>query len=208
MESIELARRLEGLQTIKSVMKKLGISRSTAIKYLHFLRKKGFVETSGGGKQPRMYKIKLISLVKTGNPGLYETINKYSRIKIVEPYEHRIIRQKVTVEGALIRAITTEKFRTILASLALFNRINNWSKLYTYAKDKDCRNKVGALHELAKQFIRVKKIDGRIRNKLLKAKDRSKYIIPKMKSDDFKDIEKKYNVFIPFNKADLERYKE
>ena len=29
-----------------------------------------------------------------------------------------------------------------------------------------------------------------------------------LKSDDFKDIEKKWDVYIPFNRADLERYEE
>jgi len=90
----------------------------------------------------------------------------------------------------------------------LFNRIKKWSRLYKYAKERDCRNKVGALYELAKTVIRVKRIDKKTEKGLLKAKDKDKYIIPRMKSRDFKDIEKKYHVFIPFNRADLERLKE
>lgn len=208
MESIELVKKLQGLQTIESIKKKLSISRSTAIKYVHLLRKKGFVETSGGRNQPRLYRIKLINIKKIGYPGLYDTINKYSSIKIVEPYEHRIIGKKLSIEEALVRAIETKRVRTILASLSLFNHIHNWSRLYKYAKKKKCRNKVGALYELARKFIRVRRIDKKTEKQLLKAKDKDKYIIPKMKSRDFKDIEKKYNVFIPFNKADLEELRE
>ncbi len=208
MESIELVKKLQGLQTIESIKKKLGISRSTAIKYVHLLRKKGFVETSGGRNQPRFYKISSINIKKIGYPGLYAMINKYSPMKLVEPYEHRMIGRKLSIEEALVRAIETKSFRTILASLSLFNHVNNWSRLYKYTKEKDCRNKIIALYAISKRFIRVRKIKKKIEKNLLKAKDKDKYIIPNMKSKDFRDIEKKYRVFIPFNKSDLQRLKE
>ena len=51
-------------------------------------------------------------------------------------------------------------------------------------------------------------MDIRTKKALLKGKLKDKYIIKRIKSTDFKDIEKKWNVFIPFNKADLEVYKE
>ncbi len=203
MESIELTKKLEGLQTIGSIQKILGISRSTAIKYVHLLRKKGFVETSGGGKQPRLYKIKLIKIKKIGYPGLYAIINKYSPMKIMEPYEHRIIGKRLSVEEALVRAIETKNLKLILASLSLFNHVHNWSRLYKYAKERDCRNKVGALYELARRFIRVRRIKKKTEKQLLRARDKDKYIMPWIKSRDFKDIEKKYHVFIPFNNVDL-----
>jgi len=208
MECIELAKQLHGLQTVESVMKKLSIARSTAIKYVHFLNKKGFVQKSGGGKQKRFYRISPLHIKRIGNPGLYETINRNSRIKLSEYYEHRIIAKKVTVEMAIARAIATGEFRTILASLSLFNKVRNWAELYSYAKQWDCRNKIGALYDLARVNIKVRAMDTKTRRALLRAKDNSRYIIMNMKSNDFKNIEKRWNVYLPFNAADMRRLRE
>jgi len=58
---MELIKKLEGLQTIETIQKKLNIARSTAIKYLYLLRKQGFIETQGGGHQPRFYRISALN---------------------------------------------------------------------------------------------------------------------------------------------------
>ncbi len=208
MQSIDIAKRLEGFQTLDTVMKKLGIKRSTATKYIHELRKRGLVQTSGGGDQKRIYRISQVSLFKIGNPGMYDIINKYSRMKLVEPYEHRIIGRKLSIEEALVRAIASKEFRTILAALELFNHISNWPRLYKYAKENDCRSKAVALYEVARMFIRVKHMGEKTKNALAAAKDHNPYIIENMKSDDFFEIEKKYGAFIPFNRADLMRLRE
>ena len=50
MKGIELAKKLEGINTLEMARKKLNVRKSTAIKILSILRKEGFVETSGGGK--------------------------------------------------------------------------------------------------------------------------------------------------------------
>lgn len=200
--------KLEGLQTIKTVQKLLNVKRSTAIKTISKLRKQGFVDTSGGYKQPRLYKISLVPKKQIGNPGLYDIINKYSPIKLVAPYEHRIINKKLTIEETIIRAILEKKPRVILTSLALFNHVKNWSRLYKYAKEANVRKKVGALYEIARLYIRVKKINKRTYNKLLAAKHEQKYIIPGLKSRSFKDIQKKWKVYIPLNDSDLRKYKE
>ena len=51
-------------------------------------------------------------------------------------------------------------------------------------------------------------MDERTRKSLLKMKTRKLFIIKHAKSKDFKDVEKIWKVYIPFNRADLERYKE
>ncbi|MBI2106863.1 hypothetical protein HYT57_02660 [Candidatus Woesearchaeota archaeon] len=208
-ESIEtILKKLEGLNTISSIVKTLGIKRSTAIKKIHILKKMGYVETSGGGKQPRFYKISRIKIQKIGNPGLYEVVNENSPIKLHKPYEHRVIGKKIEVEEAIVRAIKSKEFRLILASLALFNKIKSWSRLYNYAKEENVRRKVGALYDVAKRVIRVRKMDKKTRKLLLSARNEKKHIIKNFKSKSFQDIEKEWNVFIPFNRQDLDRYEE
>ena len=208
-ESIEpILRKLEGLNTIDLIAKKLNVKESTAIKKIHELRKFGHVETSGGGKQPRLYRVYRNKIVKIGNPGLYDIINKNSPVKISRPYEERIVGRKLSIEEALIRAIKTEKYRVILASLALFNKVKDIPKLYKLAKKEDVRRKLGALYEVARNTIRTKKINEKHLRLMLKAKNEKAFIVPKVKSKDFKDIENKWRVYIPFNKQDLWRLKE
>ena len=93
---------------IETIQKKLNIKRSTAIKKIHELRKLNYIETSGGGKQPRLYRIHINKIVKIGNPGLYDIINKNSPIKLSRPFEERIIGKKLSIEEVIIRAIKTE----------------------------------------------------------------------------------------------------
>ena len=200
--------RIEGMNTIDMIQKKLKVSRKTAIKKISVLRKLGFVDTSGGGKQPRIYSISRIRVKKMGYPGLYDIINKNSPVKLIKPYEYRIIDKRLSIEEAIVRAVKTEKFRVILASLALFNKIKNWSRLYEYAKQNDVRKKVGALYDVAKVVIRVRRMDKKTRNLLLGAEEKEKYIIKGAKSKDFIDIEKKWKVHVPFDRSDLMRLKE
>ena len=208
-QSIEsILRAIEGLNTIDLVAKKLNVKKNTAIKKLHELRKLGFVETSGGGKQPRLYRISRRKRLKIGNPGLYDVINKNSPIKLVKPYEHKIINEKLTIEEAIIRAIKSGEFRPILASLALFNKVRDWHRLYKFAKNENVRRKVGALYEVARTIIKVRKMDEKTRKLMLNAKNEKKYIVQGLRSKNFQEIEKKWKVFVPFNYADLERYNE
>ena len=200
--------KLEGLNTIELIAKKLNLKKSTAIKKIHELKKRGYVETSGGGKQPRLYRISRIKTQKIGNPGLYDVINKNSPIKLVKPYEHRIVGRSISIEEAIVLAVKSENFRLILASLALFNKVKTWSKLYELAKKENVRRKTGALYELTRKIMRARKMDDKTQKLLLSAKHEKKDIIAGMHSEDFKDIEKKWNVHIPFNYNDLRRYKE
>ena len=208
-ESInDVLKKLEGLNTIGMIQKKLNVSKKTAIKKVHELRKKGYVETSGGRQQPRIYRIARIKIKKIGYPGLYDIINENSPVKLVKLYEHRIINKKLPIEEALVRAVKTEDYRVILASLALFSKIKNWSRLYQYAKQNKVRKKIGALYDVARTTIRVKKMNEKTRNLLRTAKEKNRYIVKDLKSKDFIDIEKKWKIYIPFNKTDLTRLKE
>ena len=208
MKSIEIAKRLEGLNTLEMAREKLNVKKSTAIKMLSLLRKEGFVETSGGGKKPRLYKISPIRVAGKEHLGIYDIINKYSKVKLWEPYKHKVMDRKLTVEEAIPMAIKEGNFRLALASLGLFNFVKDWSKLRYFVKKYYARKEVGALYDVARSYMKTRKMDERIRKSLLKGKIRKRFIIKHAKSKDFKDIGKLWNVYIPFNKADLERYKE
>jgi len=202
----ELAVALQGLQTVSTICKKMGISRKTAINYVYELRKAGFVRTTRGNKKLRIYEISSVSRRDLGYPGFYDIINKYSPLKIAKPYEHRVYKP-LAIEEVIVRAIKMQDFRTVLASLALFRHVSDWSLLYTYSKKENVRRKVGALYELSRQVVRVRRIDKRIGKKLLLGTD-DKFIIPDVHSKDFHAIEKKWKVYIPFNRKDLSKLKE
>ena len=207
-KSIKLIKKLEGLHTLDTMQKLLGVSKKTAIKEISLLRKEGFVKTFGGGKQPRLYLLSTTPRREIGYPGLYETINRYSPIKIREQFTHKIINRKLSVEEALIRAVVTKDIRTIMASLGLFNHVSNWKRLYRYSKEFGVRRKIVALYDIARISLKVKKMDLRIRKRLLESDEKEKFIIPNMKTKDFKSIERTWRIHIPLNKADMEAYKE
>lgn len=208
MKSIELAKKLEGLNTLQMVKNKLNVRKSTAIKTISLLRKEGFVETSGGGKKPRLYKISPIRVAGKEHLGLYDVINKYSKVKLFEPYRHKVMDRKLSIEETIPMAIKEGDFRLTLASLGLFNFVRDWSKLRYFAKKYNVMKEVGALHDVARTCMKTRKMDERTRKSLLKIKTRKQFIIKHAKSKDFMYIGKIWNVYVPFNKADLERYKE
>lgn len=208
MKLEKIAKTLDGLQTVDTVAKILGISRRSAINIIWKLRKRGLVETSHGKRKVRMYRIRALKKPDIGSKGLYDIINKTSKVKLFTREIHRIHDHKLTIEEAIIRAIKEGDFRTVLAALGLFNKIKNWSRLLRFAKKEQITKKVGVLYDVARTTIKVKRMDKRTRNALRNGKIKNKYIIKRIKSSDFKEIEKEWNVFIPFNKADLGAYKE
>ena len=210
MNILELAKKLEGLQTVSTISKTLNINKRTAINYISLLRNNGYVkETRYGSRKIRMYKINLLKEKNIGNPGFYEILDKNSKVKIYSPYEKdKIYDKELGVEEVIVRAIKIKKFRIILASLGLFSKIKDWTKLGDSANKEKIGRKVGALYDVARTIIKVRKMNKRTKNKLLKSKIGNKFIVPSIKSKDLKDIENKWSVYLPFNKADLARYKE
>ncbi len=203
----EIAKRAEGLHTIESFCSVMNINENTGITYIHELKNRGFVETMRGKGGKRLYDITPLKLKPIGFKGFFDILNENSRLKIQKPFEHKVYGKKLTIEEVIIKAIKTQDLRIILASLELFKKINNWSFLYKLAKKDKLERQIGALYTLSKKYFRVKKIDGRILRKMKEAPIHKKYIIPKMKTKDFKEIEKEWGVYIPFNKSDLEKLK-
>ncbi len=192
----EIVKNLEGKHTIETIAEKLGISRQSAVNVVSKLRKLGFVQTSGGGRQKRIYTISTKRFTKK-EPGMFDIINKYSRIKIRPIYIHEA-HGNYYAENALIDAVKTKDLRLIMSSLYLFNHIKNWHRLYNLAKGYE--NMVGALYDLTRKYIKARKMPDNIR-KLLKKKERKVIIEPR--KHDFKEIEEEWNVSLPFSKEDM-----
>jgi len=210
MDYLKLAKKLEGLQTASSVSKKLGISKRTAINYVSKLRKVGFLKNYMGGRKTRFYVIDPLKRKDIGYPGIYEIINKNSRIGLVTNIKYRVHGKPLSIEEVIIEAINSGDYRTILASLELFRKVKNWGKLKDLAIKNKMGRKVGALYDVTRKFIRVRRMDLRTRKALLNSKTDNRYIVQNLRGElgHFEDIEVTWRVYIPFNKSDLMRYKE
>ncbi len=194
--------------SLEDIQKKLNVKRATAINYIHLLRKDGFVKTIYKKNRTRLYILKRVTKPIIGNDSFYDIINRYSPMKIGTRHNYRIIGRKINVEEAIVRAIETKHPKVILASLALFNHVKNWPLLLKFAKQYDVRRKVGILYELTRRYMRIKKIPKKTLKALLKAKNEPKFIADNFKSRDFKDLEKKWKIFLPFNKIDIMEYEQ
>jgi len=207
MDWREVAKREDGLNTLEGFARGMNIQKSTAVLYIHELRKKGFVRTMRGKGGGRLYDISPLSLRKTGSDGFYDVLNRNSPLKIQERFEHRVYGRTMTVEEVIVEAMRRRDSRIILSSLALFRKVEDWSLLYMLAKKHGLVRQAGALHALSRRIFRVRRLDGRILRRMREAHVEDKFIVPKLKSDDFQDIEKEWGVYIPFNKSDLEKIK-
>ncbi|MBI3033766.1 hypothetical protein HYY72_01265, partial [Candidatus Woesearchaeota archaeon] len=109
----------------------LNVNRQKAIYTVYRLRKEGYVKSKRLKEGNRAYYISFENKLK--GTSYYDLINSISPVKISEPAIYRIYGKEISYEEALIFAIKTGSLRTILASLALFRRINDWTKLYHLA---------------------------------------------------------------------------
>lgn len=208
MDLFEIAKKLKGLQTVSTISEKLNVKERTAVNYVWKLRKEGYLTTYAGGNKVRIYRVSLIKHRKKSGYSLYELINKNSRIKLAISEDYIIhSEKKPSIEEILVRAIISKRYRTMLAALELFNKVKNWSRLRYFADKYKVGRQVGALYDVTRKFIRVKRMDERTRKALLRSRG-DKYIIRYVKSKSFRDIEKLWRVFIPLNNQDMDRYKE
>lgn len=202
----DLLRKIGGVQTIAAIKSRLKIDKTKAIYLIYRLRKKGYVTTRQASDRSRIYFISQENVM--GGHSYTGILNKYSPIKITSSEVYKIYGRDISVEETIIYAIKTHKFRYVLSSLALFKKINDWVELYGLAKKNNLVREFGALYGLVEiTFPKVKKINKLfLRFGLPKEKDNFTYIIPDIKSKDYTSIEKKWKVYIPFNKEDLREY--
>jgi len=140
---LEIAKKLRGLQTVSTISKNLNVTRKTAVNYAWNLRKAGYLTSTGGGRNIKFYRISPLKFKKRDGYSLYELINKYSRIKLNISQDYIIhLKKEPSPEEILVRAVSSKEFRLMLASLELFNKINNWSKLKKLAEKLRIRDKI------------------------------------------------------------------
>ena len=205
MKTREMFRKLDGVQTIESIMSILGANKTRAIYVVHKLRKNGYVKTLLAPDRRRVYYISYEN--KMGGTSYYEIINKHSPIKLSETETYKIYGRDVSMEETFIFAIKSRKIRLILASLALFKSIRDWSLLYKLARVNRVERKVGALYDLSRKIMRVRRMDRRIRGLMLpKGNDPWVDVIEGFGSTDFTGVENIWKVHLPFNKSDMEGY--
>ncbi len=203
--NFDLLNKTKGIHTIESIMDILKLPKDKAIFQIHKLRKQGYVKTKRLSNNKRVYNISEEN--KLRGIKYEEIINKYSPIKLTIPKDYYVYRKKITLEETLIYAIKTQNIRTILASLTLFKRITNWKLLYSLAKENSIKQQVGALYDLARTIMKTRKMTKTFLKNALPKSNKYEYIIPNLQSTDFKTIEKKWKVYLPFNKQDLEDYR-
>lgn len=201
-KTLQLLKQIEGLQTVELVAQTLGLTQQSALNLLSKLKKQRYVTVSGGGRQKRLYRITTTKQLPR-DPGMFDIINKYSPMKINPWYDHQV-HGEYTPEDALIDALQTESFRLILASMHLFRHITNWPKLYRLAKQKDCWQKVGALYDVARLFMRVTKMPERYRE--WHFIHRTLFIRQyRTEEPQFVPIDKKWGISIPFRLGDIQK---
>lgn len=197
---------LEGTRTIESVQEKLKIDRAKAIYLLHRLRRLGYIRTKYLPNKKRVYSI--TPLNKQEGVSYLEAFNKNmpnSAFKINDKEDYFVHGRTIKAEDLLMYALNKGTVRYITSSLFLFRKIENWSYLYRLSKKEDLTRKISALYEVARLFIKkVRKMPKRFKRLTIPKKE-NKYIfiIKGFSSDDFKDIEKKWKVYIPLNRTDL-----
>src|SRR3989338_1872514 len=156
METEVLLKKLEGVQTIDSASNILKMSKEGAIYYIFRLRKEGYVKTKLLSNKKRVYNISFENRLK--GTSYYEIINKYSPVKISTPKTYMMYGKEPSLEETIIYAIKTQSFRTILASLALFRKIDDWSNLYQLAKKNHIERQVGALYDVARKIMLTRRM--------------------------------------------------
>lgn len=194
----ELLWKLEGLHTVETAAKTLGITRQGALNLLCRLKKEQHVTVSGGGRRIRLYKITIRKQLPRV-PGMFDIINKYSPHMKLNPWYDHQVHGRYGPEEALIDAIQTESFRVILASLHLFKHITDWPRLYRMAKEKDCWQKVGALYDVARLFMHVRRMGTACMRIITK-----KWVaLTQLRKKNFPEIAERWKVYIPFNRRDM-----
>ncbi len=206
MKIEELVRKTEGVQTINSIMALLKVNKKKATYLVYRLRKQGYVKTKRLKEGARVYDVAFENKLKGFS--YYDIINNLSPIKIAPPSIYRVYGKQPAYEEVLIFAIRTKSLRTILASLALFGRIADWTELYHLGKINHLERQIGALYDLARKIIRTRRMSKQFRNNALpKHAYAYSFLVDGIKSKDFKKIEKQWRIYIPFNKNDLRVYK-
>jgi len=196
----ETIRKIEGKQTLDTISRKLNLTRNSAANLVSKLRKEGYLKSSGGGKQPRIY---TISLKKTTefNDGMFDILSKKTPVKIHPPFIHKtdgIYR----VEDAIVDLIRLDDIRILIGVVYLFNHVRDWT--YLRKKARGIEGKVGALYDFARTIKKTRKMPDKVRRALLRR--RPLKIVNWLHEKEPNEMEKKWNVTVPLRGGDFDQY--
>jgi len=205
----KLAEFLQGIYTLETFADRLRIDRTRAVYVIYRLRKLGFVKTAYGAGKRRIYEISLKN--KQKGISYTEKLNEAlpsPAIKVADSNPYYVHGRIPSYEDVLIYALKQRDVRYLIASLVLFRKISDWSLLYRLAKKENLVIEIAALYEIARKVVRkVKKMPKRFLHLAQKVRTKHfSYILDGLSSQDFKNIEKKWKIYIPLNHADLEEY--
>jgi hypothetical protein len=147
-----------GTYTIERFADERGISRQSALNLLSTMKKKGLATVRGGGREKRLYAIFDRPQEKTN--GFYDMVNKYSPEKLRPRFAHHV-RGRYTVEHAIIDGIRIGDARTKEATMHLFLRVTDWTRLFALAKKHDLKVEVIELYQKARMLMRTKRMPRR-----------------------------------------------
>ena len=145
----------EGKYTIEKFSNENNLTKSSALNLLSKLKKQGYVQVSGGGKQKRIYTVFKLSKKKTN--GFYDVVNKYSPEKLQPRFEH-YINGNYTIEHAIVDGIKIGDLRTLEAITYLFRHVTNWKRLFDIAKKNNLEKEVIKIYKKARATIKCKKM--------------------------------------------------
>jgi DNA-binding PadR family transcriptional regulator len=148
---------MEGKYTLETFAEKNNLTKQSALNLLSKLKKQGLVQTSGGGKQKRLYTI--TKTPKKESKGFFYIINKFSPEKIHPLFEHNVY-GRYDVEKAIIDGILLQKkqknIRIRRATYYLFNHVKNWKKLFDNAKKNNVTKELLQIYEEARKTTKCR----------------------------------------------------
>ncbi len=205
MKLQELLEKTKGYSTVASLQQQLGVTRQQAVYLIHRLRKKGYVRTRYLQNKTRSYYIAPENAI--GGTSYVKVMNIHAPhgLRLMPEETFKIYGKTITPEETLIYALKQQKVRFVLASLGLFRVIHDWSALYRYAKKENLVRPIATLHEIARKVIpKISRLPKRFENRARPRKnDPFISLVPSLSSDCFQNIEKKWRVYLPINKADF-----
>lgn len=200
MDAAKLADKMAGRHTLESAAALLGVKPASARNVLTRLKRAGYLRAHGP-KGFRRYDITPYKQLPR-SPGIYDVLNKYNPdFQLVEWPDHQV-HSKYEVEDAIVDAVKSGDFRKTLATLRLFNHVTDWKRLFRIASNADVWQKVGALYDAARVYMRVRKMPLRYRHKKFSSKA---YLFSgrDTKEDKLKPVAARWNVEIPLTDADV-----
>jgi len=197
MKIEQYGKMLEGRQTLETISAITKLKKTSSLNLISKLKKAHYLVKTGGGKQKRIYIISQRKIFPRN--GMFEILNKYAKEKIIPPFNH-IAHSKYKIEDAVIDLMLLKNTRVNINIFPLFNHIKDWNYLYNLSKRKNIARNVGLFYDIARQIKKTRKMPENIYKRFLNSEN---YMPYKISGSDFKELEKKWRLKVPFNRSDL-----